>query len=249
MNGLQHKNVIFTSMELGGIGWITSIISSLHKEMFGRPLKWNYEISRFEATRERRPLPRGWCTVWNALPKDLCVRDYDVVIGVQKNLMDAYYAHFLYKMHGIDTCFEWMWENQPSFFYVVKNNWLRLETDFSHEKYLQVSLDDLNTFTVETFGALLDHLGFPNEKRPNDAELFAIMLEAWFKKGNNSWVYLAGRLIELISRMRPHLIPTKVYRNWESFSNIGQGKYFEHDANLLRINELYLADLKLKEVE
>ena len=212
MSGLQHKNVIFTSMELGGIGWITSIISSIHKAMFGRPLKWNYEISRFEATRERRPLPRGWCTVWNALPKDLCVRDYDVVIGVQKNLMDAYYAHFLYKMHGIDTCFEWMWENQPSFFYIVKNNWLRLETDFSHEKYLQVSLDDLNTFTVETFGALLDHLGFPREGRP-------------------------------------FILPVKVYRNWESFSNIGQGKYFEHDANLLRINELYLADLKLKEVE
>jgi len=59
MNGLLSKNVIITSMELGGIGWFTSILSEIHKYMFGHEIPWRYEISRFEATRARRPLPKG----------------------------------------------------------------------------------------------------------------------------------------------------------------------------------------------
>jgi len=165
MNGLLSKNVIITSMELGGIGWFTSILSEIHKYMFGHEIPWRYEISRFEATRARRPLPKGWCTVWNALPSDLVKRKFDKVLGLQKNLQDAYYAHFLYKYH-YDKTYEWMLDNQPWYFNTVKNNWFRLERPIKSEKYKKFNLDDLNTFTVETFTKVLDFLDFPKEGRP-----------------------------------------------------------------------------------
>ena len=211
MKGLLDKNVILTSVQLGGVGWFTSILSEVHKDMFGLPISWNYEISRFEATRVRRPLPRGWCTVWDARPEDLIKRKYDKIIGLQKSLEDVYYSHALYNRP--DMTYQEILNKEPWFFNAVKEKWLRMEKPFEDERYMRFHLDDLNTYTVEFFNKALDFLGFPEEERPTSAKLFGIVVKAWFDE-SNTWEGLAGRLIDYISQFMTHLLPVKVYRNW-----------------------------------
>lgn len=151
-------------MELCGVGWVTSVLSEIHEKMFGVPIRWNYEISRFEATRERRPLPRGWCTTWNADPRLLVKRGYDKVIGLQKSLEDACYSHALY--YHPETPYWEIMEKNPQFFLPVKDKWLRMERPFVHPKYRKFHLDYLNTHTVRAFNEMLDFLEFPKEGRP-----------------------------------------------------------------------------------
>ena len=248
------KNVIITSMELGGVGWFTSILSEIHKKMFGSPIRWNYEISRFEATRERRPLPKGWCTVWNARPRELVNRGYDKVLGLQKSLEDAIYSHTLYhrievveKYNDLRDAIDWIMSYYPGFFGTIKRKWLRMEVPCKHEKYKRFHMDALNRYTVKSFEEVLDFLEFPNDERPSNAELFAIILKTWFDV-KNSWVYLAEKLIELIAQFRPMLLPVKVYRDWEAYSNVSRTKDYVLSPGIKKINALYMNDLKLKEV-
>ncbi len=238
--GLENKSVMLTSVELGGVGWFTSIISKIHKDMFGKPISWNYEVSRFEATRVRRPLPRGWCTVWNARPEDLVKRDYYRVIGLQKSLEDVYYSHALY--HRPEMTYDEILDKEPWFFNEAKEKWLRMEKPFEHENYMRFHLDDLNTYTVEFFSKALDFLGFPNEERPTNARLFAIVLKAWFEE-HNSWEHLAQKLIDLISQFRTHLLPVKAYRNWECYSNVSLKKGHVLKGNLKKIKEMYYEEV------
>ena len=204
MKGLENKSVMLTSVELGGVGWFTSIISKIHKDMFGKPIRWNYEVSRFEATRVRRPLPRGWCTVWNAKPEDLVKRDYYRVIGLQKSLEDVYYSHALYHRPG--TTYNEILEREPWFFNVAKEKWLAMEKDFKHDNYMRFHLDDLNTYTVEFFNKALDFLGFPEE----------------------------GRTM---------ILPVKVYRNWECYSNVSVKKGHVLRGQLSKIKEMYYEEV------
>lgn len=204
MKGLENKSVMLTSVELGGVGWFTSIISKIHKDMFGKPIRWNYEVSRFEATRVRRPLPRGWCTVWNAKPEDLVKRDYYRVIGLQKSLEDVYYSHALY--HRPEMTYEEILEREPWFFNVAKEKWLAMEKDFKHDNYMRFHLDDLNNHTVEFFKKALDFLGFPEE----------------------------GRTM---------ILPVKVYRNWECYSNVSVKKGHVLRGQLSKIKEMYYEEV------
>ena len=212
------KNVIITSMELGGVGWFTSILSEIHNKMFGSPIRWNYEVPRFEATRERRPLPKGWGTVWNARPQDLVKRDYDRVLGLQKSLEDAVYSHTLYhrtdvveKFNDLRKAIDWIMLYYPGFYGTVKRKWFRLEIPFTHEKYERFHMDALNQYTVKTFDSVLDFLGFPKEGRPM-------------------------------------LLPVKPHRDWESYSNVSRSKDWALAKGIKRIHELYMNDLKLNEV-
>lgn len=213
------KNVIITSMELGGVGWFTSILSEIHNKMFGSPIRWNYEISRFEATRERRPLPKGWCTVWNARPSELVNRGYDKVLGLQKSLEDAIYSHTLYhrieiveKYNDLRDAIDWIMSYYPGFFGTIKRKWLRMEVPCKHEKYKRFHLDALNRYTVKTFEEVLDFLEFPKEGRPM-------------------------------------LLPVKAYRDWESYSNVSRTKDYKLEAKVKQINSLYLNDLKLNKLK
>ena len=153
-------------MELGAIGWFTSILSDIHNEMFGVPIRWNYEISHFEATRERRPLPIGWCNVWNANPELLLKRGYDKVICLQKSLNDAIYSMVIY--HHPEQTFDWLMRQTPEFFLPIKEKWQKLERfrSFTHDRFLFVHVDDLNTFPKKYFNKVFDFLGFPKENRP-----------------------------------------------------------------------------------
>ena len=204
MKGLLDQNVILTSVQLGGVGWFTSILSEVHKDMFGLPIRWNYEISRFEATRVRRPLPKGWCTVWDARPEDLVKRKYDKVIGLQKSLEDVYYSHALYNRP--DMTYQEILDKEPWFFNAVKEKWLRMEKTFEDERYMRFHLDDLNNHTCEFFKKALDFLGFPDEGRPI-------------------------------------IVPVKVYRNWECYSNVGFKKDKPLVGQLVKIKEMYYKEV------
>ena len=154
------KNVIITSTELGGVGWFTSVISEVHDALYPKlPGKWwNYEVSRFEATRHRRPLPTGWSNVWNADPKILVERGFDKVIVLQKELTDAYYGMAIYMYP--DLPIDKIKEKNERFFQIIKRKWDVMEKyrDFKHENFMYVHFNDLNNHTVKTFNELFDFL-------------------------------------------------------------------------------------------
>ena len=200
------KNICLTSTELGGVGWFTSIISEVHDQLYqGLPSKqWNYEISRFEATRHRRPLPKGWCTVWNADPLILLERGFDKVIVLQRSLEDSYLGMGIYMYP--DLPIDKIEGENERFFGIIKRKWEFLERykDFEHPRFMYVHFDDLNNHTVKTFNKVFDFLEFTD---------------------NN----------------RPILIPVKVWRNWECYSNVQKsgGEWFETYDPLFKIKEKY----------
>ena len=234
-------------MELGGVGWFTSFLSEVHNEMFGVPIRWNYEISRFEATRERRSLPKGWSTVWNANPVILLKRKFDKVICLQKSLEDAIYSNAIY--HHPDKPFEWLMRQNPAFFMPIKEKWMAMEKheNLKNERFRFVHLDYLNRFPKKGFNDVLDFLEFPKQNRPSDEKLFGAKLKSWFNEVNvDQWEWLAMKLIHFIENIRPIYLPIKCYRDWECYSNISRNPGDQFHGQIPKIKELYLQDLKLK---
>lgn len=222
-------NVVLTTAELGGVGFFTSNISKAWNYMHPGPykLRWRYESSRFEATRERRPLPEGWIHCWNADPRILLERGFDKVIVLQKTLVDSYIGLALYfnALNTIDS----LEEDHPRFFEIIKRKWEFMEQfrKYKHERFMYVHFDDLNNHTVKTFNEVFDFLEFEKEGRPM-------------------------------------MIPVKVWRNWECYSNVEKSgnEWFEKYDPLywLRkdfsrkamLKDFFIKDLKftnIKEVE
>jgi len=166
MEGLLDMNVIFTTMELGAVGWFSSVLSEIHEYMFGEPIPWQYEIAKFEATRERRLLPTGWSTVWNADPKALVKRGFDKVIAVQKSLVDQCISMAMY--HYPDCFYEKLERENPLFFMPIKEKWCKFESYsmFKHKKFKMFHIDNLNRHTKKEYNEMLDFLGFPKKGRP-----------------------------------------------------------------------------------
>jgi len=165
------------------------------------------------------------------------------VLGLQKSLEDVYYSHALY--HRPETTYQEILDKEPWFFNQAKEKWLQMEKPFEHDNYMQFHLDDLNTWTVEYFNKALDFLGFPNEERPTNARLFAIVIKAWFEE-SNTWEGLAGRLIDYIHQFRTHLLPVKAYRNWECYSNVSLKKGHVLREQLAKIKEMYYQEVLMK---
>ena len=164
--GLFYKNVIITSLPLGGIGWISSILTEVHKKMFNLRLHWNYEISKFEATRERRLLPKGWNTVWEAEPERLVKHGFDKVIAIRKTLEDQIFSMALY--HHPELTYDQILNQMAGFLSPIKNKWCRFEKacEFKHERFRSYHINDLNKHTKKYFNDMLDFLEFPKEDRP-----------------------------------------------------------------------------------
>ena len=55
--------------------------------------------------------------------------------------------------------------NEPTFFLKLKKKYDRLRVPLEDQRYLRVTLEDWNNFTLQTFFDILDFLGFPDEDR------------------------------------------------------------------------------------
>lgn len=161
------KNVIVTSFRLSAIGWFTGVLSEIHKAIYGIPINWNYEISRFECTRERRPLPQGFSTVWNANPLILANRGFDKVLFVKRPLLDILEACCWYDKQKSynDIVLE---GNDEEYLNSLTRNYLNLydrKTIF-HDNIIYVDIEDLNRNTMNDFHRVCDCLGFDMSKFP-----------------------------------------------------------------------------------
>ena len=140
---MSNKNVILTSVRLSAIGWFTGIVSEIHRAIYKEPIHWRYEISTFEATRERRPLPKGWCTVWDANPLQLVERGYDKVLVLYRDVMNLVNAHCWYnKSMSIADCIR-----EGEFRYLqqtIKKYDKLLETHYEHNKIYYVDINKCN---------------------------------------------------------------------------------------------------------
>ena len=160
------KNVIVTSFRLSAIGWFTGVLSEIHKAIYGNPINWNYEISRFECTRKRRALPQGWNTVWNADPLTLAERGFDKVLVVRRTLSDILEACCWYDKQKpyVDVL---RMKNGTKYLESLKRNYDKLyDTTYLHPKITYVHIDILNREPVQSFKRLCEFLEFDLEKLP-----------------------------------------------------------------------------------
>ena len=187
------KNVIITSFRLSAIGWLTGVLSEIHKAIYGNPINWNYEISRFECTRERRPLPQGWNTVWNANPLTLAERGFDKVLVVKRPWQDILEACCWYdkQMGSIGVILD---KKNDEYVNSLLRNYSKLYSEMIfHDNVMYVDIEDLNRNTVNDFRRVCEFLEF-------DMEKFPVLIPIKVKKdwevygGYNKGPELQGRL-------------------------------------------------------
>lgn len=197
---MKAKNVIVTSFRLSAIGWFTGVLSEIHNAIYGNPINWNYEISRFECTRKRRALPQGWNTVWNANPLTLAERGFDKVLVVKRPWQDILEACCWYdkQMSSIGVIL-----NKYEDDYVkslMRNYWKLYRIKDVHPNIFYIDIEDLNQNTVQQFKEICKFLEF-------DMGKFPVLIPIKVKKdwevyaGYNKGLELQGRL-KLIKEAR-----------------------------------------------
>lgn len=163
---MKAKNVIVTSYRLSAIGWFTGVLSEIHKAIYGDHIKWGYEISRFECTRDRRPLPMGWNTVWLANPLTLAKRGFDKVLVVKRPIEDILEACCWYdyqKSHN-NMILNGGYERYLN---TIRRNYSKLyDIEYEHPNIYNINIEHLNINPVENFKRLCKFLEFDLEKFP-----------------------------------------------------------------------------------
>lgn len=160
------KNVIITSFRLSAIGWFSGILSEIHEAIYDIPIKWNYEISRFECTRVRRPLPQGWCTVWEANPLILANRGFDKILVVKRPLKDILEACSWYSLQKgcEEACKD---KENKRFFDTIKRKYHKLyDIEYNNKRVYYANIEDLNRNPVQEFKKICEFLGFKMSKFP-----------------------------------------------------------------------------------
>lgn len=168
----SEMNVIFVSLERHGISSIIRALSQFHQAMFGIPItfeKGNAEISQVQATRNRFPLPLGWNNVYDVTPQKLLDKidsegnTYDRVVLVQRDLKSLLLASLIYwKAQGLNS------EQIEALFNKLLSEYERMygQEDPKDHRFMRISLDDLNNYSVVNYNKLMDFLNFPSFMRP-----------------------------------------------------------------------------------
>ena len=163
------KNVIVTSFRLSAVGWFTGVLSEIHKAIYGLPIRWGYEISKFECTRARRPLPMGWNTTWDANPLTLAERGFDKVICIVRDKLKIFEACCWYdKQKNLSTVLsEAVATKDYGYVESIIGMYDRLYTTrYVNEKLLYVHIGQLNANTVKGFKEICEFLEFDMKKFP-----------------------------------------------------------------------------------
>ena len=163
------ENVIVTSFRLSAVGWVTGVLSEIHKAIYGLPIRWGYEISKFECTRARRPLPMGWNTTWDANPLTLAERGFDKVICLVRDKLDIFIACCWYDHQKSlsEVLTEAVMNKNYGYVESIIGMYNRLyTTKYVNEKLLYVNIENLNKNTVKGFKEICEFLEFDMKKFP-----------------------------------------------------------------------------------
>jgi len=145
--------------------------------MFGVPIDFppkNAEISPVIATRDRFPIPKGWCNVYDIDPRLLIKKDYDRIIIVHRDLKTLMVVNSLY--YPLDLS-----EDQRKRFKIRHKK--DYEKVYGYEiddpRFLRVDLDDFSNYTVSVFNEVMDFLNFPEMGRPKITPIIPPELRNW----------------------------------------------------------------------
>lgn len=193
-------NVIILSMRRCGVSWIGEVLSQVHKRLYGKELKINYEKDRAKVSRT---LLKGFTGVYDVDPKVLLKLGYDKILIVKRDLNAMKKAHAKY--HGYLELYENL-ENmiriRPCFFEKIElyHKLLYDQEEIKNDpKVLIVSLEDLNSYTYSTFNEIIKFLDF--------------------KLNLIQKVKLFLRVLKYDSNMNPFVIATNpIERDWNVFS-------------------------------
>lgn len=160
----SEMNVMIVSMGRCGISYIIFHLNQYHEEMFGKSIpfpKKNREMSPVIATRDRFPVPEGWCNVYDIDPRLLLKKPYDRILIVHRSLDIFMKVYAMY--YPID-----LGEDQKERF--REKHKKDYEKVYGHTiddpRVLRIDLDDLTNYTVDTFKLLMDFFNFPEMGRP-----------------------------------------------------------------------------------
>ncbi len=162
----EKTNVIIVSMERCGSSWLGAIISEVYEAITGKLVKWNHEISRVQSIDSKYDLPQGWNSVYNVSPLDLLKRGYDKVIVLERNLETLKRVFWMsQRLVHKDMPYEDGLIKYSHFFDTIEKYWnIVYSNKIEDPRVLWVNLDDLNSYTFNTFNEIFDFLEFPKNR-------------------------------------------------------------------------------------
>ena len=146
---------------------IFGFVQRNYEHQFEDFLPITHETQRLRAIRECYDPLTGWHSVIDASPQRLLDRGYDKVICVQRASFMSH-CEAMAKYHR--ECFTIedyikLSLREPTFFLKLKRKYDKLNKQIDDPRYLRITLENWNNFTLQTFHDLLDFLGFPDKNR------------------------------------------------------------------------------------
>ncbi len=160
----RKMNIIIVSMERCGSSWFGAIISEVYEAIMGELVKWNHEIDRASAIEG----VIGWNSVYNVDPHDLLKKGYDKIIVLERNLETVKRVFWTsQRLHHGDFPYEMSLDDlrYVNFFSTIEKYWNLVYGNKSEDPSIKyVHLDDLNSYTFNTFNEVFDFLDFPKSR-------------------------------------------------------------------------------------
>lgn len=210
-------NLIILAVEHCACSWLGAYITEAYKRATGKTVHWNYEISRMIAIDPRYNLPVGFSSVYYVKLEWLLERDYDKII-VLKRSYEAFENKLLSDYNikkNVAIARYPKWLERMRFYYDLVYDY---NTD--DPRVFEVSLDDLNNYTVATFSELFDFLELEFEFRPfiivpkRDYEKYGSVL----KKGHEEGTATKNKYSQYVNKelINPYKIAPEEYWHQEA---------------------------------
>ncbi len=210
--GRAIKSVIVLSVERSGGSWMCAIISEIHKRFYGKPIYWDFEISRLMAIHEKYNLPITYSTVYYVKPSWLLKRGYDKIIILQKPLDLIIEAMVRYRIPKFSV--EEAKRVYPDYIKKIEFYYNFVYGDkIEDPRILRVQLSDLNNYTVEEYGRVLDFLEYPYRIKAHTTLQWC---ENYDKEHPMCEAQECGKCMTFQPKKeRPILLPIRVKRDWD----------------------------------
>lgn len=227
-------NVIVSCVERTGGSWLGLILSEIHKRMFGKEIKWNYEISRLMAISKDHTFPEGWSSVYYVPLDQLLKRGYDKIILLERDLEDIKRAMLIYHKQMTD------FDNpvHKPFFDKIEKYWnLAYGNPIEDPRIFRVNLKYINQYAVACFSEILDFLEFPYKIKSHTTLNWCVNYD---KEAPMCEEQECGKCLTFTPKTdRPVLFPINLpERNWMLYSCL-LPKNWGLDARLYKIEKLY----------
>lgn len=157
---------MFTSNSRSAVAEICGFIQLNYEHQFEDTLPIQHEILKHQLTRDCYPVRQGWYSSNNAEPKKLLAKGYDKVVFVQREMISLFKSLAEYH-RGCFTMEDLINLSlvEPNFFLKQKKWYDLLNVPIEDHRYLKITLEDWNNWTLNIYNKLLDFLEFPKKNR------------------------------------------------------------------------------------